>query len=337
MRASWCAATSASTRRRMNLPPDPGGDERHERHEAESDEIANQASIDIGERDRLGRAHRRMQIEAGDQRGVRPQPADALRVVGFEEAAIPLVGHDLEDLRFGQRLADPIAGIGHAGEHRAVAIGHHQDGARRKFDVRESRREPVQVLHHEDDPFELARRARQRVGIVDRGKLRDAADLIVADGEVVHLERHLEVRAIRDIDGPLERQRAAEQIAVRIGYGDIQVQRVRLQHLRQERTACGRVLRVELRQPGERRQHLARGLDLGGLVAGDDPDEPHRVVVDACRWRPCARRPACKRRATSHGTSMRRTRASNRSRRLKKRAGAASIAWSIATPSRDPA
>ena len=127
--------------------------------------------------------------------------ADALRVVGFEKAAIFLVEHDFEDLRFGQRLADPITGIGHAGEHRSIAIGHYHDGARRKRDVRESRREPVQVLHREDDPFELSRRAHQRVGIVDRGTVRDAADLIVADGEVVHLQRHLEVRAIRDIDG----------------------------------------------------------------------------------------------------------------------------------------
>ncbi len=36
--------------------------------------------------------------------------------------------------------------------------------------------------------------------------------------------------------------------------------------------------------------------------------------------------------SASHGTSMSRTRASSRSRRLKKRGGAASIAWFIAAP-----
>ena len=126
---------------------------------------------------------------------------DALRVVGLEKAALLLAEHGVEDLRFGQRLADPIAGIGHAGEHRSIAVGHDHDGALRKLDVRERRCEPVQVLYHEDDSVDLSRRADQRIGIADCGKLRDATDLIIADGEVVHLERHLEVRSIRDIDG----------------------------------------------------------------------------------------------------------------------------------------
>ena len=131
------------------MPPSSAADERHERHEREGGEIADQAPIDVGERDRLGRSDRRMKVEAGYQRGVRPQPADALRVGGFEEAAVPLAGHDVEDLRFGKRLADPVAGIGHAGEHRPIAIGDDEDGARRKFDVRERRRQPAQALHDE--------------------------------------------------------------------------------------------------------------------------------------------------------------------------------------------
>ena len=53
----------------------------------------------------------------------------------------------VEDPRFGQRLADPVARIGHAREHRSIAIGHHQHGAWRKCDVRERRREPIQALH----------------------------------------------------------------------------------------------------------------------------------------------------------------------------------------------
>ena len=222
-----------------------------------------------------------MQVDAGNQRSVRPQPGHSLRVDGFEQTAVPLVGHDLEDLRFGEHLPEPVAGIGHAREHRSIAIRHHQDGARRKLDVRESRGEPIEVLHDEDHPFELFRGVEQWIGVVDRGNFRDAADLIVADGEVVHLERHLEVRAIRDVYVPLEWYGAAEQISVRIGHAHVQVQRVRLQHLRHEGAAGGRVLRVELRQPGECRQHLPRGFDLGGLVAGDDPDEAHRVVIDA--------------------------------------------------------
>ena len=188
----------------------PRGDHGQDCREDEPGEIANEAAIDIRERDRLRRSHRRVQVEAGDQRGVGPQSPDALRVVGFEKAALSLVEYDVEDLRFGQRLADPIAGIGHAGEHRSIAIGHHHDGARRKLDVRESRREPIQVLHHEDDSVELSRRADQRIAIADRGKLRDAPDLIIADGEVAHLEGHLEVRAIRDIDGRPERKRATD-------------------------------------------------------------------------------------------------------------------------------
>ena len=106
----------------------------------------------------LGRSDRRMKVEAGDQRGVRPQAGHALSVGGFEEAALPLARHDVEDLRFGKRLADPVAGIGHAGEHRSVAIGHDEDGARRKFDVRERRRQPAQALHDEYHALELVPR-----------------------------------------------------------------------------------------------------------------------------------------------------------------------------------
>ena len=86
------------------------------------------------------------------------KPADALRVVGFEETASLWLDTIVEDLRFGHCLADPIADIGHAREHRAIAIGHDEDGARRKRDVRECRREPVQALHDVDDAVELSRR-----------------------------------------------------------------------------------------------------------------------------------------------------------------------------------
>ena len=96
----------------------------------------------------------------------------------------------------------------------------------------------------------------------------------------MHLDRHLEVRAIRDVDGRLNGSALHARLPFGSANGNVQVQRVGLQHLREERIACGRVLRVDLRQPGKRRQQLLCGLDLGRLVAGDDLNEAHRVVID---------------------------------------------------------
>ena len=119
-----------SRRPRVDLPqdektaPEPGGGECRDRHQRQAAEIATHAAVDVRKSHRLGHADRRMQIVSGNQRRVRPESGIALRVVGLEDASLPLFRQLCKGCMFRHWLADSAFYRRKPREHRAEPVGY---------------------------------------------------------------------------------------------------------------------------------------------------------------------------------------------------------------------
>ena len=133
--------------------------------------------------------------------------------------------------------------------------------------------EPGKIERGEDYGPDFTGLVEHGIAEINRGLSRDAADLVFPDGEVTVGHRGLEVRPVGDIDGLLERQRAAEDIAVSVRHAEIGVVGILLQQRGQESTADNAVRFVHLRDLGEDLQKLVGILEYLLLGAGGEGDD----------------------------------------------------------------